>query len=392
MQISFFPARFFSIDHSPVSLFAATSLLDQDIDIPTEVKAMASQHEQEAMEMATQIEKEENEAPGEEEKSQEKESEQEGKEGEQEAKEGGEGSKEEDSEAPATPELEVQKKPAGKAKAAAKPKASPKAGMKRPAAAKSSASKKPKKEVKAEVPEPADSKTEGAEKPDKKGKGKGTGKGGAGEVAEEKDDEKEEKEVPKKSKKKDEDEKKEKKDKVSKDQKGKTAEKKEKKDKDKKEKDEKQEKKEKEKKLNKGALADQEKAAALMEIEEVSEEKDADEATPADTSGSGRVLRDSKKSWFFHRHFAELPESVQSLFNAKDLSRAQKSELVNSCVTKDASGSWSLQPNNPTVNALSSIFKKVVGGEYFVFIRHMFKFFSLVPFSKVSIFGFLFMT
>ena len=83
---------------------------------------------------------------------------------------------------------------------------------------------------------------------------------------------------------------------------------------------------------------------------------------------------------------------MQSLFNAKDLSRAQKSELVNATVTKDASGSWSLQPNNPTVNALSSIFKKVVGGEYFVFIRHMFKFFPLVPFFKVSIFSFSFMT
>ena len=135
---------------------------------------------------------------------------------------------------------------------------------------------------------------------------------------------------------------------------------------EKKEKDEKQEKKDKEKK-SKAAVADQEKAQALVDIEEESGEQDEHEKEAADGS-EGKVLRDAKKAWFFHRHFAELPDSVQSLFNAKDLSRKQKSELVNSTVTKDASGSWVLQPDNPTVSALSSIFKKVIGGESFVLI------------------------
>ena len=103
-----------------------------------------------------------------------------------------------------------------------------------------------------------------------------------------------------------------------------------------------------------------------MEIEEESGEKD--EREEKEDGSEGKVLRDSKKAWFFHRHFAELPESVQSLFNAKDLSRKQKSELVNATVAKDASGSWALQPDNPTVSALSSIFKKVIGGESFVLI------------------------
>lgn len=105
----------------------------------------------------------------------------------------------------------------------------------------------------------------------------------------------------------------------------------------------------------------------MIEIEEESGEKDEQEKEPADGS-EGKVMRDAKKAWFFHQHFAELPDSVQSLFNAKDLSRKQKSELVNATVTKDASGSWALQPDNPTVSALSSIFKKVIGGESFVLI------------------------
>ena len=169
---------------------------------------------------------------------------------------------------------------------------------------------------------------------------------------------------------KDKDEKNEKKDKDEKKEKKGKDEKKEKKDKDVKEK------KDKDKK-SKGA-ADQEKAQALVEIEDEEEEENEGpkEGEP--------VKRDSKKAWYFHRHFDQLPDSVKNLFNSKDLSRKQKSGLVNDCVVKDAAGSWALQPDNPTVSALSSIFKKIVGGEYLNCLNLFFSAFPLISLVKFS--------
>ena len=138
----------------------------------------------------------------------------------------------------------------------------------------------------------------------------------------------------------------EKKEKNRKDEKKENKEKKDDKKENKDKKDDKKEKKDKDKK-SKGA-ADLEKAQALVEIED--EEEEENEGPKEGET----VKRDSKKAWYFHRHFAQLPDSVQNLFNSKDVSRTQKSALVNDCVVKTAAGSWALQPDNPTVSALSA--------------------------------------
>ena len=170
----------------------------------------------------------------------------------------------------------------------------------------------------------------------------------------------------------------EKKEKNRKDEKKENKEKKDDKKENKDKKDDKKEKKDKDKK-SKGA-ADLEKAQALVEIED--EEEEENEGPKEGET----VKRDSKKAWYFHRHFAQLPDSVQNLFNSKDVSRTQKSALVNDCVVKTAAGSWALQPDNPTVSALSSIFKKIVGGEYLNCLNLFFSAFPLISLVKFSFF------
>ena len=232
------------------------------------------------------------------------------------------------------------KQTAGKAKAKAKAKSS---ALKRPAASKASPSKKKKTgdEGKKELGE---EKEPGEEKVPEEGE-------------EEKKDPK--KEVKKSNKEKSKGDKKEGKDKKEKD----------KKEKEKKDKPE-QEKKEKKKV---GAAADKEKAQALLQIsgDEADEEKKGDEEMEEDENHK-QLTRDKKKSWFFSKHFEQLPEAVKTLFQSKEVSRKEKTEIVNSVVQRDDRGNWKLQPDNPTVTALQGIFKKVTGGERFVYMVRTF--------------------
>ena len=227
------------------------------------------------------------------------------------------------------------KQTAGKAKAKAKAKSS---ALKRPAASKASPSKKKK-----------------------------TGDEGKKELGEEK--EPGEEKVPEEG----EEEKKDPKKEVKKSNKEKSkGDKKEGKDKKEKEKKDKPEQEKKEKKKV-GAAADKEKAQALLQIsgDEADEEKKGDEEMEEDENHK-QLTRDKKKSWFFSKHFEQLPEAVKTLFQSKEVSRKEKTEIVNSVVQRDDRGNWKLQPDNPTVTALQGIFKKVTGGERFVYMVRTF--------------------
>ena len=257
----------------------------------------------------------------------------------------------------------------------------PSATLKRPSAAPSGTQKA--KKIKGEEKEEED---EPEEKEDDK--------------AEEGPEETEEPEVMKKpsakAKPKAKDSKKDKKDKDTKDEKKdkKEKEKKTETGKDKKEKEKKTEtgKDTKEKKdtrdkdakaKSKAGKRDQERAAALVASDSGEESKDEKHET-ADAAGEEK--RDAKKMYHFNKSLRLLPESVRKMFDSKEVSRADKTKLVNSVVEHTSDGKYVVNPDAPVIALLSKSYTNVVGEELLGF-----PFCFMFPLWKFCIPGFCFM-
>ena len=72
--------------------------------------------------------------------------------------------------------------------------------------------------------------------------------------------------------------------------------------------------------------------------------------------------RDKKKSWFFQKNYQALPKAARDLFESKEVSRADKTKLVNSAV-EIRDGKMVLAASFPVLDALSTHYKSVVGQE-----------------------------
>ena len=264
-----------------------------------------------------------------------------------------------------------EEKPEGKkgpkSKAKAKPKA--KATMKRPSSnvfkRPASSTKKAKTGDAAAPEEPAE--PEETEEP----------------VEEEKKSEKKEEKTEKKEKEKTEKKEKEKKEKEKKEKEKKE---KEKKEKEKKEQDAKTGEYEKMKEEHKKAKAaakakakggkakmtapqrDEERALALK----IDSDKEAEEEQEKEKGEEkSEELRDPKKAWYFNKVQAQLPQEIRSLWESKDISRADKSKLVNATVEKKG-GHYALVLDNPVISALTETYQSVVGKECLVdFLCHL---------------------
>ena len=209
-------------------------------------------------------------------------------------------------------------------------------------------------------------------------------------VEEEKKSEKKEEKSEKKEKEKKEKEKKEKekkeKEKKEKEKKEKEKKEKEKKEKEKKEQDAKTAEYEKMKEEHKKAKAaakakakggkakmtapqrDEERALALK----IDSDKEAEEEKEKEKGEEkSEELRDPKKAWYFNKVQAQLPQEIRSLWESKDISRADKSKLVNATVEKKG-GHYALVLDNPVISALTETYQSVVGKECLVdFLCHL---------------------
>ena len=193
-------------------------------------------------------------------------------------------------------------------------------------------------------------------------------------VEEEKKSEKKEEKSEKKEKEKKEKEKKEK------EKKEKEKKEKEKKEKEKKEQDAKTAEYEKMKEEHKKAKAaakakakggkakmtapqrDEERALALK----IDSDKEAEEEKEKEKGEEkSEELRDPKKAWYFNKVQAQLPQEIRSLWESKDISRADKSKLVNATVEKKG-GHYALVLDNPVISALTETYQSVVGKECLV--------------------------
>ena len=73
---------------------------------------------------------------------------------------------------------------------------------------------------------------------------------------------------------------------------------------------------------------------------------------------------------------AQLPQEIRALLESKDISRADKSKLVNATVEKKG-GHYALVLDNPVISALTETYQSVVGKECLVvFFFVFFNFFT----------------
>lgn len=117
----------------------------------------------------------------------------------------------------------------------------------------------------------------------------------------------------------------------------------------------------KEKKSGKRAL--EEKAKAIQLTQSSDEEGEGEEEEkPSDELDE---KRHPKKAYVFNKLLATLPETVQSIFNDKTVSRAQKTKLVNNMVEENSKGKFVLKDvaDCPVAQALSKQYNLTKGKE-----------------------------
>ena len=107
---------------------------------------------------------------------------------------------------------------------------------------------------------------------------------------------------------------------------------------------------------------DEERALALK----IDSDKEAEEEQEKEKGEEkSEELRDPKKAWYFNKVQAQLPQEIRSLWESKDISRADKSKLVNATVEKKG-GHYALVLDNPVISALTETYQSVVGKECLV--------------------------
>ena len=113
---------------------------------------------------------------------------------------------------------------------------------------------------------------------------------------------------------------------------------------------------------------DEERALALK----IDSDKEAEEEKEKEKGEEkSEELRDPKKAWYFNKVQAQLPQEIRSLWESKDISRADKSKLVNATVEKKG-GHYALVLDNPVISALTETYQSVVGKECLVdFLCHL---------------------
>ena len=113
---------------------------------------------------------------------------------------------------------------------------------------------------------------------------------------------------------------------------------------------------------------DEERALALK----IDSDKEAEEEKEKEKGEEkSEELRDPKKAWYFNKVQAQLPPEIRSLWESKDISRADKSKLVNATVEKKG-GHYALVLDNPVISALTETYQSVVGKECLVdFLCHL---------------------
>ena len=125
---------------------------------------------------------------------------------------------------------------------------------------------------------------------------------------------------------------------------------------------------------------DEERAQALQ-IEEAEEEKE--------DKGEEKVeeLRDPKKAWYWNKVQAQLPQEIRALWESKDISRADKTKLVNASVEKKG-GHYALVLENPVLSALTETYQSVVGKEclvdFLMSSSNFYVFFNFMSSSNLS--------
>ena len=67
--------------------------------------------------------------------------------------------------------------------------------------------------------------------------------------------------------------------------------------------------------------------------------------------------------YHFNKSLWLLPESVRKMFESKEVSRADKTKLVNSVVEHTSDGKYVVNPDAPMISLLSKSYTNVVGQE-----------------------------
>ncbi|CAK9001747.1 Uncharacterized protein SCF082_LOCUS7066 [Durusdinium trenchii] len=122
-------------------------------------------------------------------------------------------------------------------------------------------------------------------------------------------------------------------------------------------------------KTTKGKAKDRdEQKAKALQLSSGDEEDDDEEETQENEeelkgeSGVVKVTRDPNKSWFFNKNLSRMPMHIQDMFKSKELSREEKTKLVNASVTKK-DGKWEIIEENPVAKSLMRLHTSVVGNE-----------------------------
>lgn len=93
--------------------------------------------------------------------------------------------------------------------------------------------------------------------------------------------------------------------------------------------------------------------------------------------------RDPKKMYHFNKSLRLLPEAVRKMFESREVSRADKTKLVNQVVEERDDGKFVVNPNAPVISVLSKSYTNVVGQELLDF-----SFCFMFPPWKFCILGF----
>ena len=103
---------------------------------------------------------------------------------------------------------------------------------------------------------------------------------------------------------------------------------------------------------------DEERANSLRVQEEEAKPEEAQEEQKEEAE-----LRDRNKAWYFNKMLKTMPEEITKLYHSKDVSRSEKTRLVNNTVCKDAAGHYTLNLENPVLQGLSEQHTVLTGKE-----------------------------
>ena len=115
-------------------------------------------------------------------------------------------------------------------------------------------------------------------------------------------------------------------------------------------------------------------------------DKEAEEEKEEKGEGEEEVeeLSDPKKAWYFNKVQAQLPQEIRALWESKDISRADKTQLVNASVEKKGFH-YSLVLDNPVISALTETYQSVWAKSALLIFYVFFKFWFLELFLKIHL-------